>query len=194
MNGIASELKKFNIHGYDFSSSLALKKIQLRDAQSLVKDIQKTKQEKSDWVTTKKRNPIKDVEYKKWQIFKRIGQFFASDTIEETKQVHWNEYSLSSLKQYITDIYADFKQLSSDAETNYEGEINGMKTNASKMADDVVKDIKVIVDKITEYKKKINSLGDNIESLQSEIDACNDTIDWLCNLIKNISEGGKVNE
>ena len=194
LNGIASELKKFNIHGYDFSSSLALKKIQLRDAQSLVKDIQKTKQEKSDWVTTKKRNPIKDVEYKKWQIFKRIGQFFASDTIEETKQVHWNEYSLSSLKQYITDIYADFKQLSSDAETNYEGEINGMKTNASKMADDVVKDIKVIVDKITEYKKKINSLGDNIESLQSEIDACNDTIDWLCNLIKNISEGGKVNE
>lgn len=194
LNGIALELKQFNIFGYDFSSSLALKKIQLRDANSLANDIQKTEQEKSSWVTTKKRNPIKDIEYEKWQIISRLRQYLASDTIDEIKEVNWKEYNLSSLKTYITDIRGKLKELINHAESNYAAEINMMKKNASKMADDVVKDINIIVLKIAEYEKKIYSLGDNTEELQREIDICKDTLDWLNMLIKSMTEGGRINE
>lgn len=193
LNGIAADLKQYNIYGYDFSSSLALKKIKTIDAKSLEKAIKETKQEKITRTPVKKRNPIKDVEYKKWQIFKRIGQFWADDYIEEFKQVKSNEYSLSSLKRYITDISGEFKKLSSEAEVKYKYEIDGMKENASNMANDVVKDINAIVGKITQYKERIDSLGDNIDVLNNEISVCNDTIEWLSSLILNIREGGKVN-
>lgn len=194
LNNIAEQLKTYNIYGYNFSSSLALKKIQMRDAGSLAKDINATKQSKSDYVTEKKRNPIKDIEYKKWQIFKRIGQFFADDEISVTKEVHWDEYDLASLKKYITELSGQFKQLSNDAEKNYKSEIDGMKSSAASMANDVVKDINAVVKKIEEYKKKVDSLGDNIAELQKEIDVCNATIEWLNTLLNDMHKGGLVNE
>lgn len=194
LNEIATELRKFNIQGYDFSSSLALKKIELRDSKTLANEVQKTKQEKSNWVTVEKRNPIKDIEYSKWRIFSRIKQALASDTVKGSEFVRWNEYSLSSLQKYITEISGDFKSLSIHAEENYKTEIKNMKKNASNMADDVVTDIKIIVCKITDYKKKINSLGNNIQALQKEIDGCSSTVDWLESLINSINEGGRINE
>lgn len=194
LNGIAAQLQQFNIYGYNFSSSLAVKKLKTKDAKSLEREVQETKESKSKMVETTKRNPVKDIEYKKWQIFKRISQFFASDTITETKQVSWNEYSLASLKIYITSIYGEFKKLSSDAETDYKNEIDGMKKKASGMADDVVKDINAIVTKIDEYKTRISNLGDNIDVLEKEIAECNETIGWLESLIDNIRKGGLVND
>lgn len=194
LNKIAVELQKYNIYGYNFSSSLALKKILLRTPDSLQRDVQKTKQEKSEWVTTKKRNYVKDIEYKKWQIFKRISQYFASDEIEEKKQVSWNEYNLASLNKYVTDISGDFKKISLDAEKEYKEKVCDIKRNATYMASDIVRDINTAVEKIGQYKQKIEGLGNDIEKIQCEIDKCNETIVWLNQIIKNIDEGGKIDE
>ncbi len=194
LNEIASQLKQYNISGYNFSSSLALKKIELRNSEELAKEIRQTKQEKTDWVTVKKRNPIKDIEYKKWQIFKRIGQYFAKDEIETLKEVHWTEYSLASLKGYITNISGAFKQLSTDAQRDYKNEVDNTKKNASKMADDVFRDVNAVVRRIGEYRKRIESLGGSIEDIRTEIETCNDTIGWLNHLIETIKEGGRVDE
>ena len=194
LNDIATELKQYNIYGYNFASSLSVKKIALRDANSLANEIRKTKQEKYDWITVEERNPIKDIEYKKWQIFKRIGQFFASDTVKKSQKIEWNEYSLTSLQSYITEVYGDFRQLSYDAESEYKKEIENMKKNATFMADDIVKDISNSVTKVKDYLKKIDALGDSIDSIQEEIDTCKDTKKWLNNLIDSIHEGGRIDE
>lgn len=194
LNEIASELKKYNIYGYSFSSSLALKRIELRNAKSLVKDIQKTKEIKSKQVTKTVRNPIKDIEYRKIQIFKRIGQFFASDTIEKTVTIMWDEYDLTTLNTYITNNHDAFNKLTNDAETAYASEIEKMKENASDMADDVVTDIQSIIENITVYKNKLTSLGDNIAMLKNEIESSKATVNWLSDLICRINEGGRVSE
>ena len=194
LNETANELQNYHIYGYSFSSSLSIKKIALRDSQSLANDIKRTRTLKSGKVTVTERNPIKDVEYKKWQFIKRLKQHFASDTVTHEKPITWNEYSLTSLKTYITNIYGEFKQLSSDAENVYKTGIENMKKNASLMADDVLKDINNSVNTINNYIKKIESLGDSIDSLNNEIKDCNHNIEWLNQLIYCINEGGRVNE
>ena len=193
LNGIAAQLQQFNINGYNFTSSLAIKKIQLRDTESLIKEIKKTKQEKSQYKIREIRNPIKDVVYKKWQIIRRIEQFFAKDTIEVVDLDKWDEYDVAELKEYITETSGEFKQLSADAEKNYRDEINNMKKNASRMAEDMVTDIQSIVSQIEIYKTKIKSLGNNIEVLQAEIDSRKENISWLNDLIDIIRNGGRIN-
>lgn len=194
LNGIAAKIQRYNIYGYNFSSSLALKRIQLRDAQSLAKEIQNTKQTKSGLQPITKPNPVKDIEYKKWQVLKRIKQYWAKDTITEFQMVEWNEYSLSSLKTYVTDISGEFKKLSTEAEQNYKNEIQVMKNNASKMADAIVRDINTIANQIEVYKEKIDLLGKNTSALQTEIESHNKTIDWLKDLIDLMNNGGQVDE
>ena len=194
LNDMAKELMKINDkNGYSFNSSLALKKIQLRDASSLVADIQKTKEERSKWVKTTKKNPIKDNQYEWWQIFSKIKQCFAPDTIEEEKKITWNEYSMSSLKMYITDIYEELRKASKDAEKNYKNEIEKMKNNAKKMADDVENDIKNVTNAIEEFEQKIDNLGNNRGLIEEEISKCEQKIDWLNSLIDSIKEGGIIN-
>lgn len=160
----------------------------------MVKDIQKTKEIKSKQVTKTVRNPIKDIEYRKIQIFKRIGQFFASDTIEKTVTIMWDEYDLTTLNTYITNNHDAFNKLTNDAETAYASEIEKMKENASDMADDVVMDIQSIIENITVYKNKLTSLGDNIAMLKNEIESSKATVNWLSDLICRINEGGRVSE
>lgn len=79
-------------------------------------------------------------------------------------------------------------------EVNYVNELEAMKKNAAKMADDVVNDISTVVEKISDYKNRIDALGDNIEKLQAVVDECNDTVEWLEQLVDHIHKGGIVND
>ena len=194
LNKIAIELQGYNIYGYNFSSSLSFKKIQLKDVKNLESEIKNTKEIKSHEIIETQRNPIKDVEYKSWQIFKKINQWWASDTIEVRKTVNENQYSVESLKRYLTDKSGELKKLTSEMQENYLNELATMKKNAAKMADDVVNDISTVVEKISDYKNRIDALGDNIEKLQAVVDECNDTVEWLEQLVDHIHKGGIVND
>jgi GTPase SAR1 family protein len=190
LNKTADKLLEFDIKGYNFSYALTIKKIKLRDARSLAKDIQETKTSTYETITI--RNPIKDEQYKWWQVFSKIKQSLASETIDSSKQV--DEYSLESLRTYVTDIYGEFNTLCSEAEKSYIENIDGMKKNASKMADDIIRDIETIAKNIDGYKNNIASLGDNIEELNCKIKEQNETIEWLNQLVDDISEGGVTGE
>lgn len=194
LNQIAIELQQYNIFGYNFSSSLALKKAQIKDAHSLEETINNTRETKKEITEETKRNPIKDIKYNKWQIFKRLNQWLEDDVIIEKRENLYYEYDLSELNRYVTDMSGELKQLSTDAQNDYITEIENMKKGAAKMADDVVKDISSVVNKISDYKKKVDLLGNNIDKLQKEVDESNDTIDWLNQLAENIHKGGLVNE
>ena len=194
LNKIAVKLQGYNIYGYNFSSSLSFKKIQLKDAKNLESEIKNTKEIKSHEIIETQRNPIKDVEYENWQIFKKIGQWFAADTIEVSKTVNENIYSLESLNYYLTDMRWQLTKLSCGMEVNYVNELEAMKKNAAKMADNVVNDISTVVETISDYKNQIDALGDNIEKLQAVVDECNDTVEWLNQLVDHIHKGGIVND
>jgi GTPase SAR1 family protein len=183
LNETADKLLEFDINGYNFSYALALKKIKLRDAESLAKDIQKTKQH---------REYTHDVQYEWWQIISKIRKFFNPNLGKKTDK--WDEYSLESLKDYVTEVSDEFVHCTSEAEKSYIENIDGMKKNASKMADDIIRDIETIAKNIDEYKKNIASLGNNIEELNCKIKEQNETIEWLNQLVDDISEGGVTGE
>lgn len=194
LNETADKLLEFDINGYNFSYALTIKKIKLRDARSLEKDIQETKISSLETIKVDIRNPIKDEQYKWWQVFSKIKQSLAPETIKSPKTVSVYKYSLESLKDYVTEVSDEFVHCTSEAEKSYMENIDGMKKNASKMADDIIRDIETIAKNIDGYKNNIASLGNNIEELNCKIKEQNETIEWLNQLVDDISEGGVTGE
>ena len=192
LNNIAKALQDFSIYGYNFSTSVALKKISLKDSKSLEWEIRKTRIEKYTWTKVIVKNSFKTAQLKFWQIFSRVKQFFASDSVVIDKKITWNEYKLSPLKTYIDDTYNKMMNLTKETQEDYEREIEFFKLEASNMADAIVKDISLIVEKTEAYKNKIESLKNDGNKLQAEIDASNKSLRWLNQLNDNIINGGQV--
>ena len=103
LNDAAVQLYDYGIHGYRFGCSTDLEEIQLENAHDLAEEMLKSKEIKAKWNKTIKRNPIKTKHYNNWQLIGKMKQALAEDTVETGEFIYWNQFSMVSLKTYITE-------------------------------------------------------------------------------------------
>ena len=194
LRAISNELANgndYDLSGYNFADSLGVKKIHKMDVKSLRAQVESTKKTVKEGRYIEVRNPVKDEQYKWWQFGKKIKRAFASETISKYIEEEKDVYNAEPLQKYLDKTLAEFRELCVATAKNYSTDINKMKQQAVKMADDIPKDIKAISDRITEFDKIINNCGNNIAALEEQMQIIKQKKEFLQELINAISIGGQ---
>lgn len=194
LRAISNELANgndYDLSGYNFADSLGVKKIHKMDVKSLRAQVESTKKTVKEGRYIEVRNPVKDEQYKWWQFGKKIKRAFASETISKYIEEEKDVYNAEPLQKYLDKTLAEFRELCVATAKNYSTDINKMKQQAVKMADDIPKDIKAISDRITEFDKIINKCGNNIAALEEQMQIIKQKKEFLQELINAISIGGQ---
>lgn len=181
----------YDFSGYNFADSLGVKKIHKMDVKSLRAQVESTKKTVKEGKYIEVRNPVKDEQYRWWQFGKKIKRAFASETISKYIEEEKDVYNAEPLQKYLDKTLAEFRELCVATAENYSTDINRMKQQAVKMADDIPKDIKAISERITEFGKKINECGDNLAELEKQMKIIEQKKEFLQELINAISIGGQ---
>ena len=182
--------KEYCFYGYKFEDSLGVKKLEDLDKDSLWKEVENTREKKTELKT--KRNSIKDETYKWWQFGKRITRFFAPDTV--TESVVEEYYSAEPLLKCLNDALKNFVDLCNNTADNYEVDIKEMGAQAKKMASDIPKSIEETMQRIDEFKGTLDECGQNMDLLNEKVKISRDKLEFLHGLIKSIEFGGNENE
>lgn len=194
LRAISNELANgndYDLSGYNFADSLGVKKIHKMDVKSLRAQVESTKKTVKEGRYIEVRNPVKDEQYKWWQFGKKIKRAFASETISKYIEEEKDVYNAEPLQKYLDKTLSEFRELCVATAKNYSTDINKMKQQAVKMADDIPKDIKAISDRITEFDKIINNCGNNIAALEEQMQIIKQKKEFLQELINAISIGGQ---
>lgn len=194
LRAISNELANgndYDLSGYNFADSLGVKKIHKMDVKSLRAQVESTKKTVKEGRYIEVRNPVKDEQYKWWQFGKKIKRAFASETISKYIEEEKDVYNAEPLQKYLDKTLAEFRELCVATAKNYSTDINKMKQQAVKMADDIPKDIKAISDRITEFDKIINKCGNDIAALGEQMQIIKQKKEFLQELINAISVGGQ---
>lgn len=194
LKAIAEELESgdtYTFEGYSFSKSLGVDKINRIDVNTLRKRVENTKDTVYEDRAVYKRNPIKDETYKWWQFIKKHKQAKAAETIfDHMEKVGKDIYTAEPLQSYIDDTLADFRSLCIETADNYSSDIEAMKEQALKMANDIPKDVEATTRRISQFVDKINACGNNLDKLQEQMDEIREKRDYLKDLLDSIKIGG----
>ncbi|MBQ8624552.1 MAG: dynamin family protein [Agathobacter sp.] len=194
LKAIAEELESgdtYTFEGYSFSKSLGVEKINRIDVNTLRKRVENTKDTVYEDRAVYKRNPIKDETYKWWQFIKKHKQAKAAETIfDHMEKVSKDVYTAEPLQSYIDDTLADFRSLCTETADNYSSDIEAMKEQALKMANDIPKDVEATTNRISQFVDKINACGNNLDKLQEQMDEIREKRDYLKDLLDSIKIGG----
>ena len=186
LNDAAVQLYDYGIHGYRFSCSTDLEEIQLENAHDLTEEMLKSKEIKAKWNKTIKRNPIKTKHYNNWQFIGKMKQALADDTVETGEFIYWNQFSMVSLKTYITEKSDVMDKLLYSCQQHYWKELYDLRIMSSNMAEAIKRVIKNITHTIKDYDKKLDSLDRDIKKCEAEIKFRKDTLNWLNQLKETI--------
>lgn len=173
---------EYDFYGYHFNSSLSIEKINRLDVNTLRGQVDYTRETVKEKKKVKVPNPIKEKTYKKRQIFRRAIQALAPKYKKKKVTVDKDVYSAEPIQKYLSSMLAEFDKLCAETEKDYQADIDTMKTQAKRMADDVLNDITAATQKIDEFKNKILSYGGNIKKLEEEIRRIEENKVWLQNL------------
>ena len=186
LNGAAVQLYDYGIRGYKFSCSTDLEEIQLEDAHGLAEEMLKSKEIKAKWNKTIKRNPIKTKHYNNWQLIGKMKQALAEDTVETGEFIYWNQFSMVSLKTYITEKSDVMDKLLYSCQQHYWKELYDLRIMSTNMAEAIKRVIKNITHTIKDYDKNLVSLDRDIKKCEAEIKFRKDTLKWLNQLKESI--------
>lgn len=194
LKGIAKEIEKNDKYGLDnfnFMRSMGIAQINKLDEKLLRKNTELTKQTVKEGKYIQIENPVKNETYRWWQFAKKAKQFFAPATINKWIEEEKEVYSVTPVKECLTNIFRDFRKLCMDTQAEYEDDIERLKKEALKMADDVIKDVDITCGKIAEFKNRIKAFGNSISKLNEEIEKINKRKLWLQQLQEIIKVGGE---
>ena len=186
LNGAAVQLYDYGIRGYKFSCSTDLEEIQLEDAHGLAEEMRKSKEIKAKWNKTIKRNPIKTKHYNNWQFIGKMKQALADDTVETGEFIYWNQFSMVSLKTYITEKSDVMDKLLYSCQQHYWKELYDLRIMSTNMAEAIKRVIKNITHTIKDYDKNLVSLDRDMKKCEAEIKFRKDTLNWLNQLKETI--------
>ena len=186
LNDAAVQLYDYGIHGYRFGCSTDLEEIQLENAHDLAEEMLKSKEIKAKWNKTIKRNPIKTKHYNNWQLIGKMKQALAEDTVETGEFIYWNQFSMVSLKTYITEKSDVMDKLLYSCQQHYWKELYDLKIMSTNMAEAIKRVIKNITHTIKDYDKNLDSLDRDIKKGEAEIKFRKDTLNWLNQLKETI--------
>lgn len=170
---------EYDFYGYHFNSSLSMEKINRLDVNALRGQVDDTKETLKEKKKVKVPNPIKEKTYEKRQLVRRVIQFFAPKYKRKTITVEADFYSAEPIQKHLSSVLAEFDKLCKETEKDYQEDIDRIKTQAKKMADDVLNDITAATQKIEEFKNEIFSYGGNIKKLEAEISRIKENKVWL---------------
>ena len=159
----------FNIGGFDFSQSEAFNGFSDFGA------FDSGNFDFGEYVYTEfkeKPNPEKDMFYEWWQIFSKIGQFFAPDTVTESRlMVNFGKFVLDRIAEIEGRVYSSTEKMKNEYATYYDGTIKRIKgyiDEISKLFESAVTSIAENEMKAMNSKKTAQEISSSISSILSD--------------------------
>lgn len=187
LNKLKMELRKlnenglFNMEGIDFTKTVAFNSYLNIGS---VDELRQCIREESK--TVHKRNPIKEQNFKFYQLFKHIKKAFAPDFISEEHKT----YDISFINTVINKLTIDFDIMADEIEEAFKEDINKIKEAVSKRLNDVIELIESSNSEISELEDRIRKIINDAEKVSKEKEKLEVRSKWLeeiANKIENIS-------
>lgn len=184
--------ENFDLQGYKFSSLITIDKVRHLDEKKLRKQIGDTREKRIEGKYIEKRNPVKDKEYKWWQIGRKIQRALAPSIIREWVSEEKEVYSVKPLLEAVASLREEFTNLCITTEEGYYVEIEKMKEKAVEITDEILTEVQITTKNILKYKIKIRGYGRNAEALNREIKKTEERKAWLQWLRSEIETKGEA--
>ena len=145
---------------HSFINSITMRQIKEMNIHKLREDTDATQ----DSRIVKKANPIKKQKYEKYQIFKRLKQWWADDYIYESENV----YSMEPLIKFLNDKLDELRTFLRKAEDTYTQDLSLVKSRAVEKIDEFSNEIDELAKRIEEFELKLDELSQNRDKLNEE--------------------------
>ena len=145
---------------HSFINSITMRQIKEMNIHKLREDTDATQ----DSRIVKKANPIKKQKYEKYQIFKRLKQWWADDYIYESENV----YSMEPLIKFLNDKLDELRTFLRKAEDTYTQDLSLIKSRAVEKIDEFSNEIDELAKRIEEFELKLDELSRNRDKLNEE--------------------------
>ena len=145
-----------------FDNSITMREIKEMNIHKLREDTDATQ----DSRIVKKANPIKKQKYEKYQIFKRLKQWWADDYIYESENV----YSMEPLLKFLTDKLDELRTFCRKAEEIYSQDLSLVKARAVEKIEEFSNEIDKLAKRIEEFEIKLGDLSQDRDKLNEELE------------------------
>ncbi|MBQ3161187.1 MAG: dynamin family protein [Oscillospiraceae bacterium] len=186
---LKSVCQDFEDNDYSFQKTITGKEISNLDLSGLIADAAEAVKDSRKEVIVQKTNPVKQIKYKKYQIFKRLGQLFADDYISVTQGV----YSMEPLRNSLNKMIASFRVFCEETETVYKTDLMSIQKSALEKISLYAAEIAELNQRIDDYNKSLMVIKQDKEKLQSEMNKLNKYSKKLSIAREKLLKGGNVN-
>lgn len=164
----------FDFGGFDFSQSEAFTGFDSDDFDFGAYEYTEYKKE---------RNPEKDMYYEWWQIFSKVGQLFAPDTITVSQRmVDFGRFIVDKINFISARAFSSGEKIKDEYVASY----NKMKENIKNYIDNISKSLESAVKNISENEKTVMNSKKTVQDISSSISSMLSDKEWLERLNKKI--------
>lgn len=166
---LKSVCQEFEENNYGFQKTITGKEISNIDLTGLISDVAKDVEDSCEEVIVQKINPVKQVKYKKYQIFKRLSQWFADDYIEVKQGV----YNMQPIQKSLNNLIGNFRAFCEETEAVYRTDLLSIQKSAIEKINSYEVEINELNQRINDYNKALRTIRNDSEKLHIEINKLN---------------------